>query len=168
MSMMIMPAAPKLGFLGFGESKEGAIAAYDAAANKLQLELKKSLEEFPKAAAALNMWPKVMAEEKQFWADRQDTFDSSKGITFWGDRIEAANKYAARWTTLTEQVVAKALELNEKPKTPGYSPFPPKKDEKSFPWAIVGGVLVLGAVIALAGAKKAGRLSGMRRRRRSR
>jgi hypothetical protein len=72
MSMMIMPAAPKLGFLGFGESKEGAIAAYDAAANKLQLELKKSLEEFPKAAAALNMWPKVMAEEKQFYTASQN------------------------------------------------------------------------------------------------
>ena len=160
-----------LGILGVGASKEEAIAAYDAAANELQLVLKKNLEEFPKSAAALNLWPKVVAEEKQFWADRQDTYASTKGITFWGDRVQKANEYKARWTELAQLVAAKVEDLQETAKTPGYDPYAGKKPKGSegLPgWAIGGiaAVVVLGAGYFYM--RRSGKLSGLRRKRRSR
>ena len=167
MPMIVMSRPSELGFLGVGASKDEAVAAYEAAANGLQLDLKKSLEEFPRSAAALNMWPKVMAEETQFWADRQETFDASRGITFWGDRVEKAGKYKERWLELTKQVAAKAKEIGETPKTPGYSPFPPEPKDSGTMW-IAAAVITVGVLAAVLFSKKRGSLSGLRRRRRSR
>ena len=160
-----------LGILGVGASKEEAIAAYDAAALVLQETLKKNLSEFPKAAAALNMWPKVVAEEKFFWDDRKETYEAWKGVTVWGSRVEKAEKYKARWLELAREVADKARAMREKPVTPGYDPYAGQKkdDDGSSTMLIIGAVLVL----ALVGggyfyAKKKGMLSGVRRRRRSR
>jgi len=154
-----------LGFLGVGASKAEAVAAYEAAASELQNLLKKNMEEFPRAAAALNMWPKVMSEETQFWADRAETIGAWSGITFWGDRVEKANQYKARWTELAKQVASKARALGEKPKTAGYDGNPDQPEGDEFPWGITIGVLAaVGVVLFVAQKRMSGAVNGLTRR----
>lgn len=148
---MQIVSSPRLGFVGFGASKEDALAAYRDAQTALDADFKAAATNFPKAAYSIRIWDRIMPIEKDFYRDRDDTAASSRGITMWGDRVEKANQYKQTFLDAKAAVVARATVLKEKPVDATYDPQLPGKKKGDVPWALIGGgaaaLLVLGLVL---------------------
>lgn len=146
---MQIVSSPRLGFVGFGASKDDALAAYRDAETALNADFKAAATNFPKAAYSIRIWDRIMPIEKDFYRDRDDTAASSRGITMWGDRVEKANQYKQTFLDAKAAIIARAATLKEKPVDPTYDPGTGKKGD--VPWALIGGgaaaLLILGLVL---------------------
>ena len=146
----------QLGILGFGASKEDALAAFRDAETALNADFKAAANNFPKAAYSIQIWERVMPVEKDFYRDRDEAVGSSRGITDWGSRVDKANKYKDAFLDAKAAVIAKAKQTKEKAVDPDYDPEPSKKKDSGIPWLWIGvGAAALVAVGLLASVRSA-------------